>query len=200
MLDLSATSGTHDLNPSIEKLRKSTLNALNVTQMHIKKGVLYYDNTPYQCPIQLPTALQVLEASEQQIKKANAAKIHQGEQLNERGSKFTGYACEVTNENDINSAYLKMKMMHGKATHIMMAYRLTGCLSVHNQGLADNREHGGGRVILNYMKSNRMTNLALFVVRYYGGVKLGPDRFRLIVDVAKSANEAMINASFEEEG
>ena len=31
MLDLSATSGTHDLNPSIEKLRKSTLNALNVT-------------------------------------------------------------------------------------------------------------------------------------------------------------------------
>ena len=26
MLDLSATSGTHDLNPSIEKLRKSTLN------------------------------------------------------------------------------------------------------------------------------------------------------------------------------
>ena len=49
VLDLSATSGTHALNPSIEK---STLNALNVTQIY---SILYPNNNPntshmYQIP------------------------------------------------------------------------------------------------------------------------------------------------------
>ena len=33
VLDLSATSGKHDLNPSLRKTRKSTLNPFNITHM-----------------------------------------------------------------------------------------------------------------------------------------------------------------------
>ena len=44
-----------------------------------------------------------------------------------------------------------------------------------------------------------MSNTAVFVVRYYGGAKLGPSRFKLIMDAVKDAHEVMINTSFEHE-
>ena len=59
--------------------------------------------------------------------------------------------------------------------------RLTDCTATQNQGCQDDQEHGGGKTLLNYMCRQKMYNMALFVVRYYGGVKLGPAHFDLII-------------------
>ena len=87
--------------------------------------------------------------------------------------------------------------MHGKANHIMCAYRFTGSGPL-NQDCIDDREYGGSRTILAYIKSKKLSNIALFVVRYYGGVHLGSDRFTIIKNSAKEAYEKLINTSFDE--
>ena len=53
----------------------------------------------------------------------------------------------------------------------------------------DDGEPGSGRVVLDILESSSLENIAVFVVRKYGGVKLGMERFtlyeRAVSDVLK---------------
>ena len=89
--------------------------------------------------------------------------------------------------------------MHGHAHHILRAYRLNGCNGPINQDCFDDGEHSASINMLQYLKKHELLNTAIFVVHYYGGAKLGPACFQLIVDAAKAAYEVMVNASFEEQ-
>ena len=51
--------------------------------------------------------------------------------------------------------------------------------------------------LLKYLKDQELLNTAVFIVRYYGEAHLGPDRFQIIMKVAKDAHDVMLNASFE---
>lgn len=62
------------------------------------------------------------------------------------------------------------------------------------QGLVDDGEHGGGWVILDHMIQNKMINMAVFVVRYYGGKHIGPLRFQAIQKATEMALKAMEQA------
>ena len=141
----------------------------------------------------------MLFAPQKLIDRSNQIKIHEGKTLVERASSFTGYCVEVSSLEDIQAAYYKLRKMHGKATHIACSYRLTECAGPFNQDAIDDAEHGSGRSMLNYLKKNQLLNTAVFMVRYYGGAKIGPYRFQLINEVIKDAYEQMINTSFEEQ-
>ena len=166
--------------------------------MRISKGQLIINNTEYRNELTSPDAEDLLNMSKESKKQADATKLHASEQAIERGSKFIGYACEAENIDQVRSAYIKMRLMHGQANHIMCGYRFTGH-GPHNQNYIDDKEHGGGRTVLNLIKAKKWTNTAIFVVRYYGGVHLGADRFQLITECANEAYETMINTSFEEQ-
>ena len=72
------------------------------------------------------------------------------------------------------------------------------CVGSINQDAVDDGEHGAGRNLLNYLKKNNLYNTAIFVVRYFGGAKIGPLRYQIIIDVAKDAHHQMVNKSFAE--
>jgi uncharacterized YigZ family protein len=91
----------------------------------------------------------------------------------DRGSKFLGFACPVTNESDLKNNLARLKSAHPKANHHCWAMRLTPDRSVFR--LNDDGEPSGtaGRPILNTLLSRDITNLAVVVVRYFGGTLLG---------------------------
>ena len=104
----------------------------------------------------------------------------------DRGSKFQGYAYPVTSDQDIKSIIAGLKKEHPKANHHCWAMRWSTDRSVFK--LNDDGEPSGtaGRPILNTLLSKNVTNIAVVVVRYFGGTLLGVPG---LINAYKSATE-----------
>jgi len=91
----------------------------------------------------------------------------------DRGSKFMAFAFPIKSEEEFRNVFTKIKSEHPKANHHCWALRLTTDRSVFR--INDDGEPSGtaGRPILNTLLSLDITDLALIVVRYFGGTLLG---------------------------
>ena len=72
-----------------------------------------------------------------------------------------------------------MRVKYADATHISCGYRLENSAGPFNQGYFDNNEYGAGRSILQAIKDRAATAVTVFIVRYYGGIKLGKRRYEI---------------------
>lgn len=94
-------------------------------------------------------------------------------EIKELGSRFLGVALPVQTEKEASDALAELWRQHPQATHICYAYRL-GTLAEHFRASDDGEpRHSAGTPILNQLKSARLTQAMVAVVRYYGGTKLG---------------------------
>lgn len=75
----------------------------------------------------------------------------------------------------------------------MSAFKLPGIDFTKMQGSIDDGEHAGGRVLLKLLLREQAFNKAVFVVRYFGGKHIGPQRFNIIERVAESSLKELIN-------
>jgi uncharacterized YigZ family protein len=91
----------------------------------------------------------------------------------DRGSKFLAFAWPVSSELELKNNLTYLKSEHPKANHHCWAMRLTPDRSVFR--INDDGEPSGtaGRPILNTLLSRDITNVAVGVVRYFGGTLLG---------------------------
>ncbi len=89
------------------------------------------------------------------------------------GSQFLAYGFPASDEIFIKEQKEKLKKEHHKAVHVAFGARLgyAGAL----EKFTDDGEPSGtaGRPILNELKSRDLTEIVIFVVRYFGGKKLG---------------------------
>ncbi len=85
-------------------------------------------------------------------------------------SKFIAYYYQIDNDDEIKKILNSLKLEHKKARHIPYAYILTN-----TAGKSDDKEpqNTAGLPIYNLMLQNKLVNKAIFVVRYFGGTKLG---------------------------
>ncbi len=111
----------------------------------------------------------------------------------DRGSKFLAYAYPIISENDLKQLIIKLKAIHPKANHHCWAMRLGIDRAVFR--VNDDGEPSGtaGRPILNTLLSHNLTNLAVIVVRYFGGTLLGVPG---LINAYKSATEEALTQSF----
>ncbi|MDO3642849.1 YigZ family protein [Mucilaginibacter sp. L3T2-6] len=111
----------------------------------------------------------------------------------DRGSKFLAFAFPVINETELKARLAILKNEHPKANHHCWAMRLTPDRSVFR--LNDDGEPSGtaGRPILNTLLSHNLTNIAIVVVRYFGGTLLGVPG--LINAYKTAAEEALKSAT-----
>jgi len=91
----------------------------------------------------------------------------------DKGSKFLAFAFPVKSEGELKGNITLLKLEHPKANHHCWAMRLTPDRSIFR--INDDGEPSGtaGRPILNMLLSRDLTNLAVVVVRYFGGTLLG---------------------------
>ncbi|MBS1638818.1 MAG: YigZ family protein [Bacteroidetes bacterium] len=94
-------------------------------------------------------------------------------EFKDRGSKFIAYSFPINNKEDFKKQLNELKKEHAKAVHFCFAYRLG--LNGNDFRVSDDGEPAGsaGKPILNQIDSKRLTNLAVIVVRYFGGTLLG---------------------------
>nr|XP_026497781.1 protein IMPACT-like [Vanessa tameamea] len=115
----------------------------------------------------------------------NCPDITHGEVIIDRKSSFQGHAAEVRSADDVSAVLAKLKQNKKilNATHNMYAYRIekkTDKGTTMLQDCDDDGEaHAGGRM-LHLLQILDQKNTLVVVSRWYGGIQLGPDRFRHI--------------------
>lgn len=103
--------------------------------------------------------------------------------LTDRGSKYAVTGAAVGTRADVDAALqeLKSDKAYAKATHNTWAAILpTGALK------ADDGESGAGMVILRMLERAGLDSHVVIVTRWYGGKKLGGDRFRRVQDATRA--------------
>ncbi|MDR2383048.1 MAG: YigZ family protein, partial [Prevotellaceae bacterium] len=114
----------------------------------------------------------------------------------DRGSRFISFAYPVYSETEIKQYLHELKKKYYDARHHCYACRLgvTGEL----WRAADDGEPSGsaGKPILGQLLSNNLTNIVVFVVRYFGGIKLGVPG--LINAYRSASSDAIRNATIIE--
>ena len=116
--------------------------------------------------------------------------------VTKKKSTFVARACTVTlpaHAQACITRLLENDKHTAKATHTISAYRvrspsaskMTG--EVLYEDCDDDGENTAGRRLLRLLQVMDVWNVLVVVSRWYGGVKLGPDRFNIINDVAREA-------------
>ena len=91
----------------------------------------------------------------------------------DRGSRFLAFAYPIQTSEEFKKYLKALKEEHPKAAHHCFAYRI-GTESI-NFRSGDGGEPSGsaGKPILGQIDSKNVTNIAVIVVRYFGGTLLG---------------------------
>ena len=126
-----------------------------------------------------------------EIKDVLAQNVFEGDIANKKGSTFMGFAAHTADIQTVRKVYKQLKYRFPEATHIMCAYRIEGEDVIHMQDAVDGGEGGGGTAILDMMVKDDFKNCMAAVVRHHDGPNIGPSRFDMIADVAKSALDTL---------
>mmetsp|Transcript_43540 Transcript_43540/g.170408 ORF Transcript_43540/g.170408 Transcript_43540/m.170408 type:complete len:281 (-) Transcript_43540:751-1593(-) len=116
--------------------------------------------------------------------------IYSGSPFTDRKSTFQAHLTEVHSEADLSAFLLALQSVNkiASATHNILAYRFvdetTGNLS---QDFDDDGEAAAGKRLLHLLKMLPAENVAVVVSRWFGGIHLGPDRFKHINNAARQA-------------
>jgi len=94
-------------------------------------------------------------------------------EFKDRGSKFIAFAFPIANVADFKKQLQRLKDEHPKAAHHCFAYRIGTDGNTFRS--SDNGEPSGsaGKPILGQIDSKQLTDLAVVIVRYFGGTLLG---------------------------
>ncbi|QKX39328.1 YigZ family protein [Metamycoplasma hominis] len=103
-------------------------------------------------------------------------------------SKFISYKFNIKSKDDVKLLKEQLKNQHQKARHIVYAYLVIEN-GVQCGGMSDDGEPSGtaGKPLYFLLERNKLNNCVLFVVRYFGGIKLGASK--LIRTYSKVAND-----------
>ncbi|KAI9027258.1 hypothetical protein CLU79DRAFT_833179 [Phycomyces nitens] len=111
------------------------------------------------------------------------------EPLVDRKSVFVAHVAQVQNVEEVRAvrARLLQNKKIAKATHNIMAYRITSGQNILERGDDDGETAAGGR-LLHLLQMANVENVMVVVSRWFGGTQLGADRFR---DINKCAQVAL---------
>lgn len=107
-----------------------------------------------------------------------------------KNSQFIGLAIHATDTAQVQRAYIAVAQRYPSSDHIMLGYALKekGQLKA---GSCDDKEYGAGAKIRNLIFQKKARDVAVFVLRKYGGIHLGFNRFAAIESVASKAIELL---------
>ncbi|CAE8650836.1 unnamed protein product, partial [Polarella glacialis] len=116
-----------------------------------------------------------------------AVEIRRGEPVTDRKSKFQAFAAKVAHKGQVD--WVLRSLLEDRkiaaATHNIFAYRYQD--AVRNVQVADNDddgEDGAGSKLAELLSLAGCEDVLVMVSRWYGGIQLGPDRFKHIRHVA----------------
>ncbi len=115
----------------------------------------------------------------------------------EKRSKFFAYAHHVRTADEVKALHQMYKKKYYDARHVCYAYRLGADGAEFRANDDGEPSSTAGKPILGVMLSNDVSDIAIFVIRYYGGVNLGTGG--LIVAYREAAQDAIAHSEIVEQ-
>ena len=151
------------------------------------KGGITIQGNLYRKRVQVPTPREMYDITLEDYDAMMHTKMGNGESIEEMNSRFIAYTKPTNTHHEIRQLYKRMKLQNPGARHIVCAYWIDGKEDHYCRDFCDDDEPGAGRIVLNWMEKCNLKNRVFFLVRYYGNIKMGADRFRCYIEAAKSA-------------
>ena len=161
-------------------------NTVGKPEMELNNGRLSVDNQQWAKPLTPLSAEHLAMLTAKQVEDIIDTDLQKGENLVVEGNTFIPYAMAVDDMSEIRKAYVKMKLCHPGAQHIVCAYCIPGLKKFECEEYCDDGDHNVGRNLLKWMQHNNLDCRVFFVARYQGR-KLSAQRF-------ESYREAALNA------
>ena len=162
------------------KDRESALPNKEKSQISVRNQTVLVDGSPVKKAFTPPEPLDILPENAEKDK-IEKVKLSSSDIESEKGSDFQAFALKTGQLVDVKRTYAKVRQLHPAATHVVAAHQ-----SKQKKFYQDDGEHGAGYRLAGSLKKEQ-GNVAVFVVRNYGGQNLGPRRFELINKVAQQA-------------
>ncbi|XP_057323175.1 protein IMPACT-A-like [Microplitis mediator] len=126
------------------------------------------------------------------IEDEKCPEIYHGEVIVDRKSSFQGHVAQVFSTHDVKMVLKKLYKIKKieQATHNMYAYRIVTDNKNFVQDCEDDGENQAGGRLLHLLQIVDVKNVIVVISRWYGGIHLGPDRFRHINNAARQVLEA----------
>lgn len=150
---------------SFLKQQNAKLPQAQQQKAEINKGILSFNNKPYESPIQAPTISEICKLSPERKRQLRQLEFLEGKSESQDQSVFTGFAAEAFSVQQVQKLYLAMKLFHPAATHIICAFKLPGIDVTSSQGFEDDGEYGAGRTLLSLLLKTKAVNKVLFVTK-----------------------------------
>ena len=124
--------------------------------------------------IQPPSLETICALSSKEKENLDLLQFTESDWLEERGSKFKAFVTTAQSIEHIDNCYLKMKKDFMTASHVCMGYRIDDAeSSIPVQGAVSDGEHQADVKLISTMFRSGINNIAVFVVRRYGGIHIG---------------------------
>ena len=114
----------------------------------------------------------------------------------EKRSRFLSFALPVRNAEEVKERVRQYRKKYYDAHHVCWAYMLGATRDTFRVNDDGEPSSTAGKPILGQINANRLTNILVIVVRYFGGIELGTSG--LIVAYRSAAAAAITNATLEE--
>jgi uncharacterized YigZ family protein len=95
------------------------------------------------------------------------------EQFEEKKSIFMGHAKRVYTEEEARAFVYSIKSQHKEANHNVFAYVIGENMGIQRYSDDGEPQGTGGVPVIEVIKKNEVTDIAVVVTRYFGGVLLG---------------------------
>lgn len=118
--------------------------------------------------------------------------IHEASPIQDRRSVFVGRACRLTHPDEVAPILAHLMSDHriARAAHpIINAWRVKVDDVIHADNDDDGETAAGGR-LAHLLQILGVDGVLVVVTRYFGGIHLGPDRFKHVNQAARDALEA----------
>lgn len=162
-------------------------------EIRVSHGKILMNNSVVQPKVCTPTLSEMLDVDEDKCKKMNAVKFVRTNDITDSGSTFFAYACPVKSIPEVRTAYLKAKLINPDSADVMASYSITYQNGKKVEDYLDDKEVGSGSRIFSAIQEKKMTNVAVFVVRYWNRTHIGQKRFKHIKDSALAALTKVAN-------
>ena len=175
----------NDTNRRCAEITKQmqTMDDVEQKEITIQGRSIYIGQEEYKKKILPPNATTVLLQPIEELNRVLSIQVQDGARMAHKENYFTGYTIAAADAGMIKDAYMKLRLNHAEARHIVCAWNIPGLNRFECEDYADDQDLGMGSVLLKQLQDNNITHRAIFVVRKCGQ-KLNQDRAECYRQVA----------------
>ena len=134
-------------------------------EVTMKGPEIFVGDEQYVKKVNPPSTTAALRLPIHELNVIMAMNIDVGDRIEVKGNRFTAYSLCTTKYEKINQAYMKIRLNHAEARHIVCAWNIPGTQDFERTDGCDDEDHGVSEAIIQMLLENQVSHRAIFVVR-----------------------------------